>query len=359
MNIPAIIKLPPNRVWRTYPGGKILDSIEGKVSIYDDHFPEDWIASTTLAVNEGREAIKDEGLSKINLDGQLRTLKSLIEQFPEQILGVKHYSKYGAVTQFLVKFLDSAVRLHIQAHPTIPFAQKYLNSNSGKTEAYIILNYREEISEPYIYLGFKREISQTYFKELVEEQKIEELLSYLNKIRVNPGDVFIVPGGLPHAIGEGIFMIEIMEPTDFVVRLEFKRGDYILPEKARFMGRNIDFALQMINFTPFSDEQIKNKYFYKPKLLHKYKKSKEEILIDENDTKCFSVIKLYVKDSLIKKSNSFYVGIITKGEGIIILGNKEIKVKFGDKFLIPFKTTSVEYKAVMDMEVILAFPPKI
>jgi mannose-6-phosphate isomerase len=40
----------------------------------------------------------------------------------------------------------------------------------------------------------------------------------------------MVPGGMPHAIGEGVFMIEVMEPTDFAVRIEFERGGYVLPE---------------------------------------------------------------------------------------------------------------------------------
>ena len=52
MKIPEVILLKPNRVWRTYPGGKMLDLAEGKEMIADTHFPEDWIASTTKAVNK-------------------------------------------------------------------------------------------------------------------------------------------------------------------------------------------------------------------------------------------------------------------------------------------------------------------
>ncbi len=55
----------------------------------------------------------------------------------------------------LVKFLDSSIRLHFQAHPTREFSQQYLNSNSGKAEAYYILKVREGIDNPYIYLGFQ------------------------------------------------------------------------------------------------------------------------------------------------------------------------------------------------------------
>jgi hypothetical protein len=45
-------------------------------------------------------------------------------------------------------------------------------------------------------------------------------------------------------------ILDIMEPTDFVVRIEFERGGCVLPEEARFMNRDIDFALSMFNCNP-------------------------------------------------------------------------------------------------------------
>jgi len=64
-------------------------------------------------------------------------------------------------------------------------------------------------------------------------------------------DVFIVPGGLPHAIGEGILMVEIMEPTDLFVRAEFSRAGVLLPEEKRYLGRDVEFALAMFDYTVF------------------------------------------------------------------------------------------------------------
>ncbi len=170
MNIPKILFLSPNRVWRTYLGGMRLDQMEGAENPEDTHFPEDWIGSTTRAVNKGREHLTEEGLSKVSLDDKTITLKQLCEEQPEFMLGVKHFRKYGANTQFLLKFLDSSIRLHLQCHPTIPFAQKHLNSNSGKTEAYVILSIREGVNDPYIYLGFQHPPAKEDFKRMIEEQ---------------------------------------------------------------------------------------------------------------------------------------------------------------------------------------------
>ncbi|MBN2092566.1 class I mannose-6-phosphate isomerase [candidate division KSB1 bacterium] len=358
MNIPNIILLPPNRVWRTYSGGKFLDVLTNKPDPADSHFPEDWIASTTRASNKGRENIPDEGFSKVNIEGRLYYLKELIEKYPDELVGEKHFQRYGANTQFLLKFLDAAIRLHIQAHPTIPFAQKYLHSNSGKTEAYLILRTREEVEQPYIYLGFQHPVPKEQFKNIILNQQIPELLACFDKIPVQPGDVFVVPGGLPHAIGEGIFMIEIMEPTDFVVRLEFERGGYVLPESARFMGRDIDFALEMMDFNPVSIDTIKANYFCYPKLVEQQANNFEYALIGPEKTPCFAVNKLEIQSNFIKKVNSFYVGIVTDGKGTIKSGTERTKIQFGEKFFIPFKTKEIEFVADEKLTVILAFSPQ-
>ena len=41
LTIPEIVLLEPNQVWRTYPGGRVLDTLEGKPEPADTHFRED------------------------------------------------------------------------------------------------------------------------------------------------------------------------------------------------------------------------------------------------------------------------------------------------------------------------------
>lgn len=358
MNIPNILFLEANRVWRTYPGGKKLDTMEGSVNPEDTHFPEDWIGSTTRAVNKGREHLTEEGLSKVTLDDKTLSLKALCEKQPELMLGAEHVKKYGANTQFLLKFLDSAIRLHIQCHPTIPFAQKFLNSNSGKTEAYVILSVRDDVKEPYIYMGFQNPPTKEDFKTMIEEQISEDILSCFDKIPIKPGDVFMVPGGMPHAIGEGVFMIEIMEPTDFAVRIEFKRGGYILPEESRFMNRGIDFALSVFNYQSTSVEKVKEQFFCEPRLLETQNESSEYVLIDEQKTNCFKVNRIKVKDSFVKEASSFYIGIVTKGSGTIEIEGQSNPVNEGSKFFVPYQTGSVKFESETGMEMTVTFPPE-
>ncbi len=359
MNIPDIILLKPNRVYRDYLGGKILDELEGKFNPKDGSLPEDWVASTTRAINEGPEEIEDEGLSKVEIDTKSYYLKDLMELFPEEILGTEHFQKYGATTQFLLKLLDSAIRLPLQCHPTIEFAKKHFNSNSGKTETYYILDIREGVNHPYIYLGFQHPPSDLKeFKNTIEEQKIEKLLSYFEKIPVKIGDLIFVPGGFPHAIGEGILLVEIMEPTDFCTRIEFKIGDFVIPVESRFMKKEIDFALRMFNYQETSIENIKSSFFIKPKELVSYNdESKEYVLIDENVTHCFRVKKLIVKGKISKAEDSFFIGIVIKGKGLIRDNKEQFSVKYGDKFFVPFKTEKIFIESEEGIEIFCALPP--
>lgn len=336
----------------------MLDIREGKSDPKESQFPEDWIASTTIAVNKGREEFTEDGLSRILLEGESYLLRDLIEKYPSYMVGEEHFEKYGAHTRFLLKFLDSSIRLHLQAHPTIEFAQQHLNSDSGKTEAYVILSVREEVTEPYIYLGFQHAISSEEFIRAVSNQDLDKLLPCFEKIPIQPGDVFIVPGGMPHAIGEGILMIEIMEPTDFAVRLEFERGGIKLPEEARFMGRGVGFAADMINFDLKSVDDVIAQHFCTPQLLAEQAGGREYGLIGPNQTPCFSVNRLNISDKFVKSSEAFYVGIVSKGTGYMIQDDRKIILNEGDRFFVCYGANEVEYIAEGELELVFTYPPK-
>ena len=78
-----------NRVWRCYTGGLLLERFLGERGPVDGHFPEEWIASTTLALNGPHQQSEDEGLSRTKLrDGSPGPLlRDLILQEREACLG--------------------------------------------------------------------------------------------------------------------------------------------------------------------------------------------------------------------------------------------------------------------------------
>ena len=73
-----LILLPPNRVWRPYPGGRTLEQLAGASQPADSFMAEEWIGSTTRSVSRGREA-PAEGLSQVRVghDPALRAFVTL------------------------------------------------------------------------------------------------------------------------------------------------------------------------------------------------------------------------------------------------------------------------------------------
>lgn len=336
-----LILLPPNRVWRTYPGGRTLDQLAGAPQPADSSMAEDWIASTTKALNRGRETIA-EGVSQvqIGLSPGTQDLAALLTEDPEYFLGAVHAKKHGAQPQLLVKYLDSGTRLHFQAHPTREFAQRMMNAPSGKTEAYYVLSSRPPGSLPetsgYIYVGFQRPPTAAQLREYILTQDIAAIEQCFDKIYVQPGDTFIIPGGTPHALGAGVFMVEIQEPSDLVVRFEFQRAGYVLPEASRFMGRGLDFCLQVFNLAPLPLSALDQRVRCQPRRIGELGPgSWRDELIGAAQTDCFRVTRLTVGAPIVREDHEFVVAIVTRGTVVAEVGGETHRLRQYDKVLLP------------------------
>lgn len=352
-----LVLLPPNRVWRTYTGGATLDRIAGRPEPADSHFAEDWIGSLTRSTIPGREK-HYEGVSPVLIDGTIRDFRELVESDAGYFLGAGHVARHGNSPMLLVKFLDSAIRLHFQCHPSREFARRVLNSPSGKTEAYHILGVRPGTTDPYFYMGFQRPPSPEDLRLWIETQDVAAMESCFEKIPVVVGDTFLIPGGFPHALGEGVFMIEIQEPTDFAVRYEFDRGGYVLPEAARFMGRGLDFGLSMIDFTAYPREVIERDYRCLPANRRKLgPNSWQESLIGPDRTPCFRVTKSHINDSVVKEESGCHIGIVTSGACIVSSGGREHRLRQYDKFFCPAGLGPLHFSPEPGAEILECHPP--
>lgn len=335
-----LLRLPPNRVWRTYPGGKTLDRLAGTDAPADTHLAEDWIASTTRAVNPGREQLI-EGISPVYVgrDNTPRDFAQLLASDPGYFLGTAHVRKFGASPQLLVKFLDSGTRLHFQVHPTREFAREVLGASSGKTEAYHVLAVRDsdlDGATGYIYVGFQRPPTRDALRQLIESQDIAAIEACFDKIPVKPGDTFLIPGGTPHALGAGVFMVEIQEPSDLVVRFEFERAGYVLPEAARFMDRGVEFCLDVFNLAPLTAENVDRRVRCRPRRRRELGAgSWQDELIGATQTDCFRVAKTHLGGPVVKDETSAVIAIVTAGAVSVSVGGETHRFHTYDKFFLP------------------------
>lgn len=348
----SILKLKKNRVWRTYTGGAMIDAMYGDSEPKDSHYPEVWIASTVEAVNPDKRPF--EGLSLVE-DTDV-ALKSLIESDPSRYLGSNHVEHIGETMGILVKFLDSSERLTIQVHPDKANARRLFQSEYGKTEAWYVMDGRIlDGQEPHIYYGFKEGISKALWKELFLQQDVDGMLEWMHKIPVSKGDVFLIHGGVPHAIGAGCMILEIQEPTDYTIRIEKKTpSGYEIPDRLCHQGLGFQRMFECFDYTGYNPEGI----IRKGKLADGHSKEPEQTLIGYEDTKCFSLVRHMIDCRMkLESTDSFYVLIVTDGAGQISDMEETFDVKKGDQLFVSADTDDVILDSVDGMEIIRCCPP--
>jgi mannose-6-phosphate isomerase len=210
------VLMPPNIIDHFYRGGERIAAFRG-VPAPSGRSPEEWLAATVHVA--GRP---DDGPSRL-ADGTL--FADLVAADPAGWTGAPDR---GSDVGILVKLLDAGQRLPVHVHPTRPFAREHLHSCYGKTEAWYILETHGD--DPSVWVGFKADVDADELRKRVDAQDSDWLLDHMNKMSVRPGDGILVPAGAPHATGAGVFLIEVQEPTDFSILLEWSvttagRGD--------------------------------------------------------------------------------------------------------------------------------------
>ena len=337
---PRLYPLPPNRVRRNYRGGALLHDWDGHGQPGDGECPEDWIASTVEARNPGLPPMPGEGLSTLVTAEGETSLAALIRHDPVAMLGERHVEHRGADVGFLTKLLDAGMRLHIQAHPTAAFAQQHLGSPYGKLEAYYILAVRDGC-EGALTLGFQHDPGPAEWRRIVLEQDTAAMAACFEPVPVKPGECWFVPGGVPHAIGEGLLVVEIMEPSDLVVRCEFERDGLVVPPEARFMGRDPDFALQIFRHEQWSVAETREKLRVMPRPLHDSPSVRHEVLFDQRHNRCFEVQRLTVQPGgshTLDIGGRLAVVLATRGEGTLSAADEHHDFAKGKRWLVPAAT---------------------
>jgi len=220
------LPLPPNLLHRFYRGGARIAAFRG-IEVADDHAPEEWLGSTTTAWGEA-----EAGLSRL-ADG--RTVRDAVAADPEAFLGP------GAVEPgFLVKLLDAGERLPVHFHPDDAFARRELGLDRGKTEAWLILEGGE------IAAGWREPVEHAQVEAWVDAQDTGAMHAALSPARVEPGDVVYVPAGVAHAIGEGVFMVEVQQASDLSILLEWE-GFALDGRRDGNLGLGVERALDALS----------------------------------------------------------------------------------------------------------------
>lgn len=236
------IALEPNTPPMFYRGAGWIDRLRG-TSGHEDR-PEDWIASVTA-----RFGLAPDGMTRLP-DGQW--LAEAVAADPVGWLGAEHVARYGTDTGLLVKLLDVGQRIPVHVHPDRGFAAEHLASPHGKTEAWIVLEAEPDAG---VHLGFNRDVEAAELARWVRDQDVGSLLAVTHRLPVAAGDVVLCPAGTPHAISAGVFLLELQEPADLSILLEWR--DFGLPAADATLGLPLDLALACVDHRALPAQRLR------------------------------------------------------------------------------------------------------
>lgn len=322
----AVISLPANQPpQRFYRGGKQIADFRGHAASAS-HEPEDWIGSVTTVSGE-REA----GLSRLP-DG--RRLRDAVEADPVAWLGPAHVARWGTDVRLLVKLLDAGQRLPVHAHPSDEFAARHLGHAHGKAEAWFILRGGE------IHLGLRKDIAPADLAHLVRAQDSAALLGLLHRVSVAPGDVVWVPPGELHAIGAGVFLLELQQPEDLSILLEWTGFD-LNGARDGHLGLGFETALRAVNVQARTDDELATLVRAAP----------PDGSVFPPESEQFFRLHRHSAPQLTTLEAGFAVGVVTRGE--LVLGGRTVRA--GSTLLLPHDEGAVELSGAG--EILLARPP--
>ena len=140
-----------------------------------------------------------------------RTIGQLLEQFPEQLMGklAERFRRFP----LLLKFLDAREMLSVQVHPSDTHADLLPAGETGKTEAWVVL---EAGTESRIYAGLKPGTTADDLRRALANGTVADHLACFTP---KPGDGVFIPAGTVHTLGGGVVVFEVQQNSDVTFRL--------------------------------------------------------------------------------------------------------------------------------------------
>jgi mannose-6-phosphate isomerase len=166
------------------------------------------------------------------------TIACLMKQSPEQMLGelAGHFTRFP----LLLKFLDVKKGLSVQVHPSDAHKELIPAGDSGKTEAWVVL---EQGPEACIYAGLKPGTTANVVRKAIADATLAD---HLSSFTPSPGEGVLIRAGTVHSLRD-VVVFEVQENSDVTFRLF--DWDHIDPQTHQRRPLQVHQAMACINFT--------------------------------------------------------------------------------------------------------------
>lgn len=290
------------RIW----GGRRLENLLSKPLPPDDAIGEAWILSD-----------RDDHPSKVT-EGELqgKTISELIAEAPAQVFGEKpaaHFKRFP----LLLKFLDAQKVLSVQVHPS-DSKKKYIPAGeSGKTEAWVVI---EKGAGGLIYAGLKPGTTEESLRQALTNNTVATTLS---SFKPDIGDAVFIKAGTVHTL-QDLVVFEVQQNSDVTYRLyDWDRVD---EKTGKPRDLQVEEAIACIDFTktdigPVEPVDEKDENVLREKIF---------------DSDKFSLWRLTGKAVFtVGKENTPRILVCVDGAGEIQYNNDVYKLRKGEVMLLP------------------------
>lgn len=224
-----MLKFKPNYVLKPW-GGDRIRALLGRSDVPEGQIGESW----ELSDIPQHQSVVSEG----EREGQ-----ALGELWRSGVLGG---SSKGAFP-FLLKWLDARDSLSVQVHPDTQFCEA-TGIGSPKTEAWYVADIEGRSK---LHLGNYPGLDPGILRQAIERGSI---VKWMYEARPRVGEMYLVEAGTMHAVGAGLMLLEVQEPSTSTFRIyDWGRSD----EDGQARELHLEEACGAIRFNAFSLPQPK------------------------------------------------------------------------------------------------------
>jgi mannose-6-phosphate isomerase len=186
---------------------------------------------------------------------------------------------------------------------------------------------------------------------MAEAQDTEAMVGALRARSVRPGDAVLVPAGLPHCIDAGLLVLELQEPTDLSILVEWSGFAIDGPQQGH-LGLGFDLAYQAMRLDALDDAEL-------DRLVVAAEQVKDRDLANLMPAAAdpfFRAHQLRSTQASAAVEPGFAVVLVTGGTGHLVSAAAEpLEVRRGNAAVVPWRTG--QWHLAGEIDAVVCRPP--